>query len=83
MDHIFVLKCIVDLFIWKKKKLFGLLVDCSKTFDMVWRAGLWHKLIRYWVKGKFFKLIKNMYNNNKSCVTVNYEVSDFFCVPKE
>lgn len=35
IDHIFVLKCVIDLFIWKKK-LFCLFVDYSKAFHMVY-----------------------------------------------
>ncbi len=40
LDHIFLLKCVIDLFIWKKRKLFCLFVDHKKAFDIVWREGL-------------------------------------------
>lgn len=40
LDHIFLLKSITDLFLWKKKKLFCLFVDYKKAFDTVWRDGL-------------------------------------------
>ena len=41
LDHIFLLKCVVvDLFRWKKRKLFCLFIDNKKAFDMVWGEGL-------------------------------------------
>ncbi len=53
IDHIFVLKGIIDLYIWKRKNLFCLSVDHSKTFDMVWIVGLWYKRIRHEIKEKY------------------------------
>ncbi len=78
LDHMFLLKCIIDLFKWKKRKLFCLFVDYKKTFDTVWREGLWWKLIRNNVNGKLLKVIHSMYNNIKSSVMVNQEVSNTF-----
>ncbi len=52
LDHMFLLKCIVDLFKRKKRKLFCLFVDYKKAFDNVWREGLWWKLIKDNVNGK-------------------------------
>ncbi len=40
LDHIFLLKCVIDLFNWRKKKLFCLFVDYKKAFDLVWPDGL-------------------------------------------
>ncbi len=74
----FLLKCIIDLFKWKKRKLFCLFVDYKKAFDMVWREGLWWKLVRDNVSGKLLKVIHSMYNNIMSCVMVNQEMSDTF-----
>ncbi len=78
LDHMLLLKCIVDLFKWKKRKLFCLFVDYKKAFDMVWREGLWWKLVRDNVNGKLLKVIHSMYSNIKSCVMVNQEMSDTF-----
>ena len=78
LDHIFLLKCVVDLFNWRKKKLFCLFVDYKKAFDLVWRDGLWYKLVREKVNGKILNVIRNMYSNIKSCVMLNQEISDNF-----
>lgn len=51
LDHVFLLKCVIDLFKWRKRKLSCLFVDYRKAFDMVWREGLWHKLVRDNVNG--------------------------------
>lgn len=39
LDHIFLLKSVVDLFRWKKEKLFCLFVDYAKASDMAWKEG--------------------------------------------
>ena len=78
LDHIFLLKCVIDLFNWKKRKLFCLFVDYKKAFDLVWRDGLWYKLVKEKVQGKILNVIRNMYDNIRSCVMLNQETSDTF-----
>ena len=78
MDHVFTLKSLIDIFLHKKKKLFCAFVDFKKTFDTVWRSGLWIKLISFGITGKLFNVIRNIYNNIKSCVQVNGQKSDYF-----
>ncbi len=45
---------------------------------MVWREGLWWKLVRDNVNTKLLKVIHSMYNNMTSCVMVNQEMSDVY-----
>ena len=78
VDHIFLLKNVIDLFITNKRKLFCAFIDYRKAFDTVWHAGLWYKLIQNNISGKVFNVIQNMYKNIKSCVTINKNKSDFF-----
>lgn len=78
LDHIFVLKSVIEWFKWKKKKLFCLFIDYAKAFDMVWREGLWYKLVKNNVKGKMFSVIQSMSENIKSCVMVNNELCETF-----
>lgn len=77
-DHIFVLHALTQLMKFEKKKLFCSFIDFSKAFDSVWRVGLWRKLLRQDINGNFFRVIHNIYNNIKSCVSVNDESSSFF-----
>ena len=78
VDHVFVIKSLIDLFLHRRKKLFCLYIDYRKAFDLVWRDGLWYKLLKEGVDGKIMRVIKNMYNNIKSCVLCNQEYSDYF-----
>ena len=50
----------------------------SSAFDSVWRVGLWSKILAHKVNGKVFKVIFNMYNGIKSCVSVMERNSPFF-----
>ncbi len=77
-DHIFLLKHVIDLFCFKKRRLFCSFIDYSKAFDSVWRDALWYKLLKVGVKGKFLDVVVNMYRNIKSCVFVNEMKSEFF-----
>ena len=78
LDHIFTLNALNDILKSRKQKLFCCFVDFSSAFDSVWRAGLWHKLLQNGINGKVFKVIYNMYNDIKSCVTVLGNSSPFF-----
>ena len=78
MDHIFVLHALTEIAKTKKKKLYCSFIDCSKTFDSVWRVGLWKKLLASNINGKCFQIILNMYKGIKSCVSYNGEQSSFF-----
>lgn len=77
-DHIFVLTSLVDILKHKKQKLYCAFIDFSQAFDSVWRGGLWRKLLGNSVKGKFFRIVYNMYDNIKSCVKFNNQCSAFF-----
>ncbi|MEW8548382.1 MAG: reverse transcriptase family protein, partial [Candidatus Thiodiazotropha sp.] len=77
-DHIFVLSSLIEILKSKKQKLYCAFIDFAQAFDSVWRSGLWRKLLFNSVKGKFFKIVYNMYDNIKSCVRNNNETSVFF-----
>ena len=78
IDNIFTLHGLIEYFKSKKSKLYCCFVDFTKAFDSVWRDGLWQKLLTHGIQGKTFDIIKNMYNEIKSCVTVNGCSSGFF-----
>ena len=50
----------------------------KKTFDSVWREGLWNKLVRDNVNGKLLNVIHSTYI--KSCVMVNEQVCLSVCL---
>ena len=61
-----------------KQKLFCAFIDFCQAFDSVWRGGLWRKLLFKSIKGKFFQVIYNMYDNIKSRIKHLNECSAFF-----
>ena len=77
-DHIFNLKCLIDLYLHRGRKLYCVFVDYRKAFDSVRRVYLWQKLLKFTIDGKMFKIIKSMYNNVKSCVRQGNSCSNFF-----
>ena len=77
-DHIFTLHTLTEILKVNKKKLNCSFIDFSKAFDSVWRVGLWMKLLKEGVDGKFFKIIHNLYQNIKSCIVFSGNQSNFF-----
>ena len=50
----------------------------QKAFVSVWIVGLWDKLVKTGIEGKFLKIIHNLYSNIKSCIFANGEQSKYF-----
>ena len=78
LDHVFSLMCILILYKNYKKNLFIAFIDYQKAFDTIWRAGLWSKLMKEGIGGKFLNVIKDMYAKSKSCVLQNGKTSGYF-----
>ena len=79
IDHIFVLKSIIELYLNQNKKLFCLFVDYSTAFDKINRTLLWEKLLKNGgINGKILNIIYKMYSNIRSCIDYNGVLSDFF-----
>lgn len=78
VDHIFVLHIVIDLYLSVKKRVYCAFIDYKKAFDSVERSILWRKLLQYNINGKLLVVIKNMYDNAKSCIRKGNMVSSFF-----
>ena len=76
--QIFTLKCMVELFLCQRRRLFCTFVDYSKAFDSINRATLWKQLISCGISGKVLRVILNMYKSIKSCVMANGIQSELF-----
>lgn len=69
VDCIFVLQSLINKIIQhERKKLYCAFVDFKKAFDMVYRNGIWYKLMQYNVSSKFITMLKSMYSSVKICV---------------
>jgi hypothetical protein len=77
-DHIFTLHALIEILKKRKQKLYCAFIDFSQAFDKVWRVGLWHKLLKNSINGKFFTVINNMYKNIKSRISHNGTLSNTF-----
>lgn len=63
-DNLFITKALVDKYIKQSnKKLHFCFIDFRKAFDTIWYPGLFLKLLRNKVSGKFYNTIKQMYSN--------------------
>ena len=62
----------------KKKKIYCAFIDFAKAFDIVWRNGLWKKILIIQINGKMYNVIFNMYQNIKSRIQYNKETSNYF-----
>ena len=78
LDQIFNMKCLIDLYLCKKQRLFCAFIDYKKAFDSIDRIALWQKLLDRNIDGKVLIIIRNMYQQAKSCVRVNGMLSEFF-----
>ena len=79
-DHILLLHSIIDFIFSEnvRSKLYCTFVDFRKAFDYIIRDNLWYKLLTQGIRGKMFCIIKNMYDQVKSSVQNNIELSDCF-----
>ena len=69
-DHIFTLRTLIDKYVNQttKGKLYTCFIDFKKAFDSVWHDGLFYKLLRYNIGGKFYDLIKHLYSKTKCSI---------------
>jgi exonuclease III len=78
-DHIFTLKSLINKYVRRYKiKLFCCFVDLRKAYDSIWRDGLFLKLRRCGVGGKFYNIIRNMYADTHSCVKLPNGITSSF-----
>ena len=78
IDHIFNMKCLIDLYLQRRKPLFCAFIDYKKAFDSINRIALWYKLLNHNIDGNFLKVVHSMYNNAKSCIRQGTNISDYF-----
>ncbi|MCU7801013.1 MAG: reverse transcriptase family protein [gamma proteobacterium symbiont of Lucinoma myriamae] len=64
----FILIAIVRKFLNENKKLYCSFIDFRKAFDLVYRNGIWFKLLQMGVSCKLVKTVQSLYHNVKACV---------------
>ena len=79
-DNIFILSQFMELNKKLKNPIFLAFIDFKKAFDTVWHGGLLLKLLNKGIGGKFYNLIKSIYNQdarseNQSQAPYNSQIS--------
>jgi hypothetical protein len=77
-DQIFILTEIIIA--RRPKKTFVAFIDIAKAYDRVWRDGLWYKLTQSGIKGKLWRILKNIYKRVESAVNLGQDITDFFTI---
>ena len=57
------------------KHTYAFFLDVQKAFDTVWHDGLWFKLWELGIRGRMWRVIKNMYAISQSAVLLEGEKS--------
>ena len=78
IDHIFSLSFIMNIYLSKGKRLYAAFIDYKKAFDSINRVALWKKLVGNGMNGLILKVIFNMYDKAKSCVSCGNQQSEYF-----
>ena len=55
-------------------------MDLEKTYDAIYRHGMWQMLRVYGVEGKLLKAVQSFYVDSRACVRVGNDVSEWFPV---
>ena len=58
--------------------MYSCFVDFKKAFDTVCRSALLYKLVQLKIRGPFFEVIENMYNNSHAKMKINGKLSEAF-----
>ena len=68
----------ISKYIRGKKRLYCSFIDLKRAFDVVYRDGLWYKLLKQGLNEKVFQIIRSIYSDVKSCVKSFGSISEFF-----
>ena len=77
-DNAFILNSLIDITAARKRPLYVCYVDFKSAFDCVHRKALLYKLFGKGVGGKYFDILKSMYENAKSRVKWNSALGKIF-----
>ncbi|MCG8432281.1 MAG: reverse transcriptase family protein, partial [Candidatus Omnitrophica bacterium] len=78
-DHLFIIRTLMDKYVRKENtSLYICFVDFSKAYDSIWHLGLFLKMLRNGIRGKFYSVVKDLYQKSESCVKMTQGRSDFF-----
>lgn len=80
VDHIFSVAEVIRLRRSRKKETHCCFLDIKKAYDSINRDALWKRLLDVGIKGKFWRILKNLYEVVESCVLVGKHRTEWFAV---
>ena len=78
VDHMFILRTLIEKYACNKSKLFACFVDFEKAFDSVLHSALLLKLAKLDIKGPFYDIIRSMYRENDLHVRIHDTLTGTF-----
>jgi len=66
VDAVFILDTLIHHVLKRNTRLYIVFVDLKRCLDTIYRNGLWFKLHRAGIQGKFLRIIRDMYSKVKS-----------------
>ena len=76
VDQLFILTEIIRN--RRPHKTFCTFIDIQKAYDKVWREALWYKLYKMGIRGKLWRVLRNIYEKVESCVVLGDHCTEFF-----
>ena len=77
-DNAFILNSLIDISAERKRPLYVCYVDFKSAFDYVNRSALLYKIFERGIGGKYFQILKSMYNNARSRVKWDGQLGRIF-----
>ncbi len=78
IDHVFVLTEAVAARREQGKHTYLCYIDISKAYDTTWRDGVWKRLLEIGVRGKAWRVIRDMYRRVSSSVVLDEHITAAF-----
>lgn len=72
VDHIFVIKSVINQFQKEKKPTFCAFIDLEKAYDKVWPDAIYHALWERGIKGKLWRVMKSLNTGLATVVQTKY-----------
>ncbi|MGH7239954.1 MAG: RNA-directed DNA polymerase, partial [Candidatus Saccharimonadales bacterium] len=70
VDQLFILTEVINSRREKGKHTYVAFLDFSKAYDVVWRAGMLHRLNKVGIRGRAWRVVRDMYRKVRSCVSL-------------
>jgi hypothetical protein len=77
-DNVFIFHEILSIMKQQGRNVYAAYIDIKKAYDRVFIFGLWAKLLRYGIRGKLWRVLREIYLGSVSSVKFENYLSAFF-----